>query len=82
MAKEEIDIDEEILRISRKTNYKMKKSEYSFDKQIKKLDNEIDNLMNDKIKQFDEIKKPTDDYLSMEFSHDTVDRYREKLRKM
>ena len=82
MAKKEMDIDEEIQRIARKSNFKMRKSEYSFDKQLSKLDNDIDNLLNDKYNEFDENKKITKDYLELEFSHDTIDRYREKLKKI
>ena len=80
--KDEVDIEKEVERLSRKTNYDMRKSEYSFNKQIKRLDNEIDKVMNDKIKQFDDNKKTTQDYLSLDFKQDTIDRYREKLRKM
>lgn len=82
MAKKDVDIEKEVERLSRKTNYDMKKSEYSFNKQIKRLDSEIDKVLNDKIKQFDDDKELTQKYKSIEFKHDTIDRYREKLRKM
>ena len=82
MAKKEKDIDEEIQRLARKSNFKMRKSEYSFDKQLSKLDIEIDNVLDDKIKVFNENKEITKDYLELEFSHDTIDRYREKLKKI
>ena len=38
MSKEEFDFDEEVKRLSRKTNINMRKSEYSFENQIRKLD--------------------------------------------
>ncbi|WP_305514885.1 hypothetical protein [Methanobrevibacter sp. V14] len=82
MAKKELDIDEEIKRIARQSNINMRKSEYSFDKQLNRLDKEIDKLSDDKIKSFDDNKKMTHDYLELDFSHDTVDRYREKLKKI
>lgn len=80
--KEEFDIDEEIERLARKSNMNIRKSEYSFEKRIKRLDNEMDNILNDKIKSFDESKEVTEDYLNIDYRNDTIDRYREKLRKM
>ncbi|WP_405292758.1 hypothetical protein [Methanobrevibacter sp.] len=82
MAKKEVDIDEEIERIARQSNFRIRKSEYSFDKRISRLDNEIDRVLNQKIKEFDETKKSTQDYLEIEHKHDTVNRYREKLKKI
>ena len=38
--------------------------------------------INDKIKLFDENKKSTQDYKEIEFKHDTINRYREKLKKI
>ena len=82
MAKKDLDIDEEIERIARKSNFNMRKTEYSFEKQIKKLDNEKDRVLDEKIKEFDDNKLETKEYLEIEFNHDTVDRYREKLKKI
>ena len=82
MAKKDLNIDEEIERIARKSNFNMRKTEYSFEKQIKKLDNEIDRVLDEKIKEFDDNKLETKEYLEIEFNHDTVDRYREKLKKI
>jgi hypothetical protein len=82
MAKKEIDIDEEIERIARKSNFRIRKTEYSYDKQLSRLDSEIDRVLNDKIKEFDENKQVTQDYLDIEYKHDTVNRYREKLKKI
>lgn len=80
--KDELDIDEEVRRISRKTNVNIKKAEYSFSKQLERLDKEVDNAVNDKIKLFDQDKELTEKYLSIEYKHDTIDRYREKLKKI
>ncbi|WP_432644421.1 hypothetical protein [Methanobrevibacter sp.] len=79
---EEFDIDKEIEKISRKTNRLMKKSEYSFENQIRKLDKEIDEIMDDKLKEFDDNKKITLDYLSIDYNDSTISRYREKLKKI
>ena len=80
--KEEIDIEEEVQRLARKTNVNINKSEYSYSKKIERLGKEVDKVVNEKIKAFDENKVLTEDYLLTEYSHDTVDRYREKLKKL
>jgi len=80
--KEEFDLDAEVERLARKSNIQMKRTEYSYDNQLKKLDKEIDKAINDKIKLFDENKKSTQEYKEIEFKHDTINRYREKLKKI
>ena len=80
--KDEFDLDAEVERLARKSNIKMKKTEFSYASQLKKLDKEIDKAINDKIKLFDENKQSTKDYKDIEFKHDTINRYREKLKKM
>ena len=80
--KEEFDVDKELEKISRKSNIDIRKSEYSFENQIRKLDKEIDKIMDSKIKEFDDNKKLTSDYLSIDFSESTINRYREKLKKI
>lgn len=82
MPKEEIDIDKEIEKIARKSNINIRKAEYSYENQLKKLDKEIDNIFNKKIKEFDENKQLTSEYLSIEYKQDTIERYREKLKKI
>ena len=52
--KEEFDVDKELEKISRKSNLDIRKSEYSFENQIRKLDKEIDKIMDSKIKEFDD----------------------------
>lgn len=80
--KDEFDLDKEVKRLSRKSNIEIQKTEYAYTNQLKKLDKEIDKAINNKIKLFDENKKSTQDYLSIEFKHDTIERYREKLKKI
>ncbi|MCQ2971496.1 hypothetical protein SAMN05216439_0862 [Methanobrevibacter gottschalkii] len=79
---EEFDLDKEIERISRKTNINMRNSEFSFENQIRKLDKEIDKIMEDKLKEFDDNKKLTSDYFSIDYNESTISRYREKLKKI
>ena len=82
MSKKEFDLDKEIEKIARKSNINMRKSEYSFENQIKRLDKDIDKIVNEKVKVFDENKELTSDYLSIDYKQDTIDRYREKLKKI
>lgn len=82
MSEEEFDIDEEIKKISRKTNINMRKSEYAFENQIKKLDRTIDDIVKDKVRLFDENKQLASDYLTTDYSSSTVDRYRKRLKKI
>ena len=60
----------------------MRRSENSFDNRLKRLDKEMDKLLNQKIKDFDDNKKVTEDYLHIDYKNDTINRYREKLKKM
>ena len=80
--KEEFDVDKEIERLARKSNIDIRGSEYSFENRIKKLDKEIDKMLDMKIKDFDENKKLKSDYLNIDYKQDTIDRYREKLKKI
>ena len=82
MPKKDMDLDKEVEKLARKSNLNMRKSEYAFEKQLKKLDTDIDKIVNDKIKDFDIDKKLTEEYLTIDYSNSTVDRYREKLKKI
>ncbi|WP_296876214.1 hypothetical protein [uncultured Methanobrevibacter sp.] len=82
MAKKEVDIEKEVERLSRKSNIKMRKTEYSYTKRLQRLDKEIDRAVNDKIKFFDENNEINQEYSELEFKHDTINRYREKLKKI
>lgn len=80
--KEGFDVDEELKKISRKTNVAAIKSQRSFENQIKKLDVEIDNVINNKLRQFDVDLKLRSDYLSIDYSDPTVKKIREKLKRI
>ena len=80
--KEKIDFDKELEKIARKTNLNIRKSEYAFENQLKKLDKDIDNITNKKIKEFDKNKELVYEYLSTDYKQDSIDRYREKLKKI
>lgn len=82
MAKKEMDIEKEAKRVARKSNLNMRKSEYSFEKRLSRLDAEIDKAIDDKIKWFDENHDMAEEYSDIEFEHDTINRYREKLKKI
>ena len=82
MAKEEFDIDKEIEKLSRKSKIDIKKSEYAFENRLKRLDKEIDEALDRRVKAFDDSKKLTSDYLNIDYSQDTIERYREKLKKI
>ena len=82
MSKEDVDIDEEIKKLSRKTDIDIRRSEYAFENQIRKLDKDIDNIVKQKIKDFDDNKQVLGDYLTTDYSSSTIDRYREKLKKI
>ena len=81
MAKknEEIDIDEEIKRISRKTNVDILKSGRTFDNRIKNLEKEIEKASQTQIKDFDKSKELVGKYLSTDYSSSTIDNYRKKF---
>lgn len=82
MPKEDIDIDEEIKKISRKTEIDIQKIEYAYKNKFEKLDKEIDKTIKSQLKEFDENKELTSQYLSINYSSSTIDQYREKLKKI
>lgn len=76
------DIDEEIEKLSRKTNVNMKRTEYAFDNQLRKLEKDIDHIVKDKISNFDENKELSTKYLNIDYSSDSIDRYKKRLKKI
>ena len=80
--KEEVDVDKEIERLARKSNIDMKKFEDSFETRMKKLDDDINKVVKNKMKTFDSNKKLTSDYLNIDYKDATIERYREKLKKI
>lgn len=82
MAKKDVDFDKELEKLARKTNVSIKKTEYSYESRLKKLEDEIDRVANKKVKEFDKNKQLTLDYLSTDYTDDSISRYREKLKKI
>ncbi len=77
-----MDIDEEIKRLSRKTNVNILKSQMAFDSRIKNLEKEIEKSTQTQIKDFDSNKELLNQYLSTDYSSSTIDNYRRKLKKI
>ena len=82
MSKKDFNLEEEVSEIARKTNFKIRQTEYSYENRLKKLDTEMDNLINNQIKNFDEKKKTTEEYMEIDFDNTLIERYRRKLNKM
>lgn len=82
MPKKGKNIDEHIEKISRKSNLNIRNSEYAFDKQLEKLDKDIDKIVKEKVKDFDNNKFLTEQYLTIDYTESTINRYREKLKKI
>ena len=82
MSKKKIDYEEELDRIARKSNFNIRRTEYAFENRIKKIDAEIDQILDEKIKEFENSKQLTQDYLSIDNDTLVIDRYREKLKKI
>ena len=82
MSKKEVDFDKELEKLARQSNINIRKSEYSFENQLKKLENDIDNVASKKIKEFDKNKELASEYLSIDYKDGSIARYREKLKKI
>ena len=82
MSKKKESFEEQVERLARKSNLNIRKSEYSFAKQFKKLDEDIDKIVKEKIKDFDNNKQLTEEYLTIDYTESTINRYREKLKKI
>ena len=78
----EFDVDEEIEKLSRKTNINMRRTEYAFDNQLRKLEKDIDHIVKDKISNFDENKELSTKYLNIDYSSDSIGRYKKRLKKI
>ena len=82
MSKKDFDLDKEVEKLARKSNIDMRKAEFAFENQIRKLDKDIDNIVKAKIKDFDDNKELSSEYLSIDYSSSTIDQYRKKLKKI
>ena len=80
--KDKFDVDEEIAKIGRKTNINIQRSEYAFETQIKNLENDLDNIANNRIETFNEATKLREKYLEIDYKDPAIDRYRAKLNKI
>ena len=79
MAKDkEAEFEKEIERLAHKSNVNIRKSEFAFETQLKN----IDNVMKNKFKEFDKNKELTSEYLNINYTDDSIKRYREKLKKI
>jgi hypothetical protein len=79
---DEIDIDEELRRISRRTNINIIKSQKAFDNKIKDLEKEIEKSSKIQVNEFDSNKRLLENYLLTDFRSSTIDNYRRKLKKI
>ncbi len=78
----EIDIDEELRKISRRTNINIIKSQKAFDNKIKDLEKEIEKSSKIQVNEFDSNKRLLENYLLTDFRSSTIDNYRRKLKKI
>ena len=76
----DIDVDEEIKRLSRKTNLNILRSEKAFNNRLKNLDVEMEKSAKTQFRDFNEQKELLNKYLSIDFSSSTIERYRKKLK--
>ena len=79
---DEIDIDEELRKISRRTNINIIKSQKAFDNKIKDLEKEIEKSSKIQVNEFDSNKRLLENYLLTDFRSSTIDNYRRKLKKI
>lgn len=82
MSENEVDYEKEVKRISRKTDVNILRSEISYDNILKRLDKDIDDLVNDKVKTFDDSHQLTSKHLINDYSPASLERYRKKLDKL
>lgn len=82
MSKKEVDFDKELEKLARQSNINIRKSEYAYENQLKKLEKDIDNVASKKIKEFEKNKELTSEYLSIDYRDGSIARYREKLKKI
>lgn len=82
MAKKDLDIDEEIKRLSRNIDIDIMRSEHAFDNVMEKLDKDIDKAVSNKLSDFDEIKDLTSKHLTTSYTDSSLERYKRKLDKI
>ena len=82
MSNNDFDVDKEIEKISRKTDVNILRTEIAFENRIKQLENDIDKTIKSKEKIFDDSKGLTSKHVTNDYSPSSLDRYREKLKKI
>lgn len=82
MDENEVDMDKEIKRISRKTDINILRDEISYDNILEKLDKDIDDAVDDKIKTFDDIHELTSKHLTNDYTDSSLERYKKKLKNI
>lgn len=82
MSNDDFDVDKEIEKISRKTDVNILRTEIAFENRIKQLENDIDKTIKSKEKIFDDSKGLTSKHVTNDYSPSSLDRYREKLKKI
>lgn len=80
--KEEVDVEKEMERISRKTRAEIMKTENRFESRLNQLDSDIDKLFKSKESLFDDSKEVTTKYLTTDYTESSLERYRKKLNKI
>jgi hypothetical protein len=79
---EKFDVDKELKRLSRSIDIQIIKSENSFDNTLDLLDKDIDEAISSKVKMFDESKDLTSKHIMMDYTDDSLERYKRKLNKI
>ena len=79
MAQKEIDFEKEVDRVPRKSNIDIMRLEYSLNRKVRNLDKEINKLTKQKIKEFDNAKKSTKEFVDEEESVPTIEEYKKIL---
>ncbi len=82
MDENEVDMDKEFKRLSRKTNVNILRTEISYDNVLGKLDKDIDDAIDDKIKFFDDSHRLTSKHLLNDYSDSSLERYKKKLKNI
>ena len=79
MAQKEIDFEKEVDRVSRKYNIDIMRLEYYLYRKVRNMDKEINKITKQKIKEFDNAKKSTKEFVDEEESVPTIEEYKKIL---
>lgn len=73
------EFDKKINRMSRKVDLEVYKENVGFDAELKKLDKKIEKISKEKIRSFDEFKKPYSNYFGIDYTDDYVESVKKRL---